>query len=203
VLYHDLNLPLSNFIRALVHSDLTALVVKGTPTTEATVDAWASIYSQWLDTSYESETIYVLQLQSEVVLLTSHVSEVETCLYFLATTYHEGLLGVLRNNGYQLPEDFDNELEWLNGLQRIHNQLAMRKQALAGKVKEYDAYVAAHAKDEVTEKYFTTTLLRLAKYQGVAIIRSADITTAEFVSLLQDYIAYNKSRAGEGEEDGE
>ena len=61
-------------------------------------------------------------------------------------------------------------------------------------MKEYESYVEAHKNDEVTEKYFTTWLLRLAKYQGVAIIRAKDITVAEFVALLQDYLQYIKSK---------
>lgn len=183
-LYQDLSLPLSVFIRCIVHSDLSGLALKGDPTPEATAIAWANIYSQYVDANHENESCYILQLQADITLLTSHVSEVETCLYFLIDTFHEGLCDILLANGYQPPTEAGDAAT----LERIYNQLSMRKMSLAVKKSEYDSYVEAHKADEITTKYFTTTLLRLAKYQGVAIIRSREITVAEFVALLQDYL---------------
>lgn len=195
-LYQDLSLPLNIFIRCIVHSDLSGLVIQGNPKPEEVAVAWAGIYSQYIDANHENESCYILQLQADIALLTSHVSEVETCLYFLIDTFHEGLCDILKGNGYQPPTEAGD----VATLERIYNQLSMRKMSLAVKTAEYNSYMEAHKADEITEKYFTTTLLRLAKYQGVAIIRSREVTVAEFVALLQDYLQSIKSEDSDGNE---
>lgn len=188
-LYRDLSLPLNLFIRALVHSDLSALVISGHPKSEDLALAWASIYNQYLDLSAESETMYILQIRREITLLKSHISETEACVMFLRTVYHKDLVRILNSNGYKdnIPEDDE---ERISVLVTIENKLPQKKLALAGRQKEYDDYLEAHKNDEVTEAYFTRTLIRLAKYQGVAIIRAKDITVMEFIELMKEYVEY-------------
>lgn len=184
LLYLDLSLPLNLFIKCIVSGDLSALVISGTPKTEDIAAAWAGIYSKYLDLNYDNEEVYILELQRDIVLLSSHIIEVETCLYFLSSVYHEGLIDILHNNGYTDTSD----------LAIIQNRLSRKKLDMASKTKEYDDYTKSHENDEVTEKYFITWLFRLAKYQGVAIIRPKDITVQEFVLLMQDYLAFINSQ---------
>lgn len=193
-LYTDLKLPLNIFIRCLVHSDLSGLVIKGNPTSEQIAIAWAGIYSQYIDLNSENETIYILELQWSIICLTSHISETETCIYFLQDTYHSGLVGILEKNGYKLHPEYTND-----HLQIIQNKLARKKLELQVKIREYDSYIESHKNDEVSERYFITTLLRLAKYQGVAIIRSKDISVEEFVMLLKDYLHSIKQQQPDGD----
>lgn len=192
LLYQDLSLPLNLFIRCIIKSDLSALVISGDPKQEDVAQAWASIYNKYLDLNEDTQVMYALQLQKEITLLSSLVTEVETCLFYLSINmFHEGLVRILKQNGY----------EYTGDVQIIRNQLAIKRQALESKSKEFKDYLAAHEKDEISETYFTKTLIRLAKYQGVALIRSKDISVEEFVVLMKDYIEYvnqNKKTLDDG-----
>lgn len=187
VLYQNLDLPLSVFIRCVVHGDLSALIIRdvngnvvGQPSEVDIAQAWSNIYSQYLDANNDSQVSYIIQLQKDISLLTSHVIEVEGAIFYLGILHHDGLVKILKDNGY----DYTGDLEI------VSNQLSMKRQQLESKVKEYKDYQDAHANDEINESYFLKTLVRLAKYQGVALIRTKDISVIEFVTLLKDYIEY-------------
>lgn len=199
-LYRDLSLPLSLFIKCIVHSQLDCLIIKGKPKSEEIALAWAGIYSKYIDLNFENEVIYALQLQVEITLLISHISQTESCIYFLYNFYHEGLIEVLKLNGYKRPTNFEDKENWYKQLEVIQNKLARKKLALDGKIKEYEVYIKDKINNEISEQYFTTILLRLAKYQGVALIRAKDITVQEFVILLKDYLEYNKPKVEDGKE---
>lgn len=188
--YQDLSLPLYNFIQCLVKGNLNALVIKGRPRQEDLAEAWAMIYSQYIDANAENDKIYSLELRREITLLRSHVNETETCMLYLRVGFYPDLVRILRNNGYrdkfesQVPEEYERVLVV------IESKLAMKKLALAGKEKEYKQYMSDKENDTIDEKYFSVWLLRLAKYQGVGILRAKDITVSEFVLLLKDYLEF-------------
>ena len=192
-LYQDLSLPLSVFRRCL-KEDLSGLVLRGNPSPEEIAIAWASIYAQFIDLNSDNDNLYILQLQVDITLLKGHIDEVETALYFLKDTYHEGLTGILLSNGYNPPsrEAFEesDKTRYQNQLAIIQNRLARKNLDLQTKQKEYEEYMASKSEDDVEDKYFTKTLLRLAKYQGVAIIKDTAISVEEFVLLLKDYLAF-------------
>ena len=200
-LYQDLSLPLDRFIKCIVQGDLTALIIKGKHSGEKLALAWGIIYSKYLDANYENDSVYPLQLKKEITLLDSYITEVEICLYFISNIYplrHEGLEECLKGLGHKLKAPYSDAASLNNALFIIRNKLGRKKLDLTTKIKELSLYIEAHKNDEVTDKYFVSILSRLAKYQGVALIRSKDITVQEFITLLSEYLNYYKQK-----EDGE
>lgn len=194
VLYQDLSLPLSLFIRCIIDSDLTALIIKGKPEQNDLVLAWTSIYKQYIDLNYENESVYIVNLEREIALLKTLVSEVETALYFLAITYHEGCIRVLKENGFKDVITEENKDEVLPVMQ---NKLTFKKLTLASKEQEHKDYVAAHAGEEISESYFIKTLMRIAKFQGVSIIRTKDINVKEYIIYIKEYLKYVEEKANQ------
>lgn len=200
-LYQDLSLPLDRFIKCIVQGDLTALIISGKHSGEKLALAWGIIYNKYLDANYENDTIYPLQLKKEITLLDCYITDVELCLFFIYNLYpirHEGLEECLKNLGHKLKAPYSDATSLNNALFIIRNRLGRKKLDLTTKIKELNLYIEAHKNDEVTDKYFTSILSRLAKYQGVAIIKSKDITVQEFITLLTEYLNYYKQN-----EDGE
>lgn len=188
--YQDLDLPLHNFIQCLIKSDLTQLVISGKPAQEDLAEAWANIYSKYLDINYENETVYILQLHKEITLLNCHVLEVETSLYFLSMMYNADLVRILRNNGYKDKFESEDPIQYLPILEGIRGKLALKKLTLQSKEDEYKQYIKDRENDQIDDKYFIVMLMRLAKYQGVAVIRAKDISVNEFVVLLKEFLEF-------------
>lgn len=199
-LYQDLSLPLNLFIKCIIDGDLTCLIIRGQHSGDKLALAWGKIYNLYLDSNYENDVLYPLQLKKEIVLLDSHITEVELCIYFLERIYHQGLVDILQRNGYKINSSFNDKKNWIKSLTGIRNRLSRKKLDLATKLRELELYVKAHENDEITEKYFVQLLSRLAKYQGVAIIRTKDITVHEFVTLLHEYLNYYKRLEADGKE---
>lgn len=187
VLFLDLSLPLDRFIKCVVKGDLQALIISGNPTELQITQAWSNIYYAYIDLNNDNEIKYVIQLQKKISLLRNHVIEVEGCLLFLAEGYHKDLVRILRENGYKYDIDPDNTKP---ALEIIRNEFSLKKMSLESSQKEYDDYIEAHKNDDVSETFFIKMLIRLAKYQGVAIIKTRDISVYEFVMLMRDYMEW-------------
>lgn len=194
VLYQDLSLPLHNFIRCLVYDDYSSLLIKGKATQEQLQAAWKIIDSKYIDLNYENENVYILELRRSISLLVSHISETEDSIFFLRVRYHEGLVRILKSNGYR--DKFESEVpdEYEHILASIEARLGLKKQALESKKKEFNDYIKEHKGDEIKESYFTKWLVRLAKFQGVAVIRSKEISAMEFVMLLKEFTGFVNSK---------
>lgn len=182
-LYQDLSLPLDKFIKCLVKGDLPQLIIAGNPTTEELSDAWMRIYNMYLDENSNNEVEYIVQLQKQISILTQHVIEVQGCIVFLSYMFHEGLVEILKSNGYK---DKVTEENHVMMAEIINNKLSLKRFTLDGKEKELKDYLEKHKDDEVDEKYFTRTLLRLGKFMGVHL-KARELTVLEFVTLSKEY----------------
>lgn len=174
----------------MVHSDLSALIIKGRPKQADLAEAWANIYYQYLDLNFENETMYLLVLNKEIALLETHITQVEGSCALLMGSYDDRLVKILADNGFKQTFPSEEPVKYYHILTSIGGRLAPKRLTLQAKKKEKNDYLKAREKDEITETYFDKWLIRLAKHQGVGILRAKDITTKEFVLLIKDYLEF-------------
>lgn len=194
-LYHRCDqLPFDRFLRCLINSDLSALIIQGKPLEADIAEAWSNIYFEFVTLTDDPEVRYFAFLQRDITLLQHEIFTVETGLYLLSPVmmpfsidHRDEIIESITKYGYKLKIDFLSD--YSDALQVIEFKLAPKKQKLANKEKELKEYLLSKADHAVTMEYFTKILMRLSKHQGYAI-RPGDIMTTEYVALLKDYVAF-------------
>jgi hypothetical protein len=209
--HHCGHCPLDRFKTCLFGGDLSALTISGNPAIEDLAEAWGNIYSEYLDLNNDNETIYLLQLQKEISLLTDLKIEVESALYFLSLAllpgmqfiFREELVDILRAREFDYPFYLNNPDEYSQSLEAVTNQLSPYRLRLEMHTKEYQDYIASKSNETVDTNYFDRMLTRMARFRRVMVIRAAEITVKEFVMMIQDYLEYIKSKQKTLEPDGD
>ena len=202
--------PLDRFITCLVDSDLSALVISGNPSLGDLAEAWGNIYAEYLDLNNDNETIYLLQLQKEIGLLTEIKIEVETAIQFLSMAllpnmeymFREDLVKILRDRDFDYPFDLANPQQYLQSLEAIDSRLSPFRLRLELNVKEYKDYLKSKGDQTVDKTYFNKMLTRIARFRRLTVIRATEITVYEFVMMVQDYLEYINSQQKTLEPDG-
>lgn len=185
--------PLNIFMKCLETEDPRHLIIQGAPEAGELSMAWASLYAEFIDLSEDSEQMYLLHLQRTIKLLALEIYEAGGVAYFLQPQMlpfcehrFPELLNILKE--YDYPHEFTaGSEEYMNALEAIDNRLASTSLQLNMKIKELNAYAAERGLDSFDKNYFHRQLARLARFQGVAIIKPKDITVFEFVILDKEY----------------
>lgn len=202
---------LDRFKRCLIEGDLSALIISGNPSFGDLAEAWGNIYAEYLDLNNDNETIYLLQLQKEISLLTELQIEVETALYFLSMAilpgmdyiYREELANVLKEREFDFLFDLTNPNQYRQSLEAVDNRLSPVRLRLEMHKKEYRDYLASKGDQTIDATYFDKMLTRLARFRHIAVIRASEITVKEFVMMVQDYLDFIKSKQKTLEPDGD
>lgn len=192
--------PLDVFIKCLVDSDLTSLVKSGQPSIGDIVEAWTSIYYEYIDLNKDNEVAYILNLQKQISLLHQKIEEVSSIVKFLEMAlepqwtdiYRPELVEILKGHGLNYAFDLNIPDQYRQNLETISIELSSDKLNLEMLSKEYTDYLATHEDSTIKAEYFETMLIRLAHYKRVMIIRTNDLTVKEFVLLVKDYQNYLK-----------
>jgi hypothetical protein len=196
------NLSLDKFISCICEQKLECLVIEGSPPQSELLECWANLYSQYLDASEDSETLYIFQLQKEILLLRQKISEVENCIYFLSIIYHQGLVDIIRRNGFAVKLNPQNQTQYQSDINKIKGRLALLKLNLENKEHELDSYRKGRQAETIDKMYFNKILARLAVYKRVVVIRTKEIMTLEFVYMLKDYLQHIQSHSKTIDQDG-
>ena len=77
-------LPLSIFIRCLLHHDYSGLVLKGNPNEGKIVNAWENIYQEYIELSDNQYFKKLIALYKDIGELQSRIYAVELGLFLLA-----------------------------------------------------------------------------------------------------------------------
>ena len=186
-------LPLELFERCFIDSDLTALVIKGSPPSEEIASAWADVYSEWLDLNENTDGVYALTLQKEIILLGTVIAECETAIYCLSIIYDDRLVKVLTDNNIRCSIDPNNMNSYVGELEKCNNQLASLKFQKEMKESEYNDLVNSKQQNSVPKNYFDKWLTVIARFRRIAVIRKSEVTVKEFCMMRNDYIDYHKN----------
>lgn len=195
-------LPLDRFINCLVNGDLNALIISGQPSLADIAEAWSNIFAEYLDINNDNEATYLLQLQSQLSVLSNYITEIETAIYLLSilpnpalgqlqrTEHIIKLEGVLREHGHDYTLDPSDFNDYVEKLQQVDSSLAPDRLRFETLTKEYATYLQSKEGQSVDRTYFVTMLRRLARFNKVVVIRAAEITVEEFVMMVHDYLEY-------------
>lgn len=186
---------LSNFIRC-IDGDLSALIIKGNPPQAEIAEAWANIYSEYIDLNAGNEPEYVLLLQRDVTLLHSHISETESAIYILSILpyFKQEAADILSANGYVYPwdkEDVNNNIQFY---EIVNNRLSARRLQYDNKTKELRNIIEGRNENSTTPEYFDIILDNLAAWRKISVIHPDEITVKQFVIMLRSYIRFIDSR---------
>jgi len=169
-------------------------LIEGNPTEAEIVEAWSNIYAEWLDINENNEGIYLLQLQKEILLLSTYLIEVESCVYILGMVYHHDLVAMLRDHGFDQTLDTENNEEYYANLKMISDSLAFSRMNLEIKEKEFNDYMSAKKQDTINPEYFDIWLVRISKFLQGGLIRANTITVKEFVIIMKEFLNQMKSK---------
>lgn len=208
--HHCGHCPLDRFETCLKTGNLDALIISGTPSFGDLAEAWGNIYAEYLDLNNDNETIYLLQLQKEISLLTDLKVEVETALQFLslailpgmAYIYRPELVTILKDRDFDFPFDLNNPQQYAESLQEVENRLSPIRLQLEMNTKEYRDYISSKGNQTIDANYFDKMLTRVARFRHIPVIRKTEITVKEFVLMIQDYLDFIKSKQKTLEPDG-
>jgi hypothetical protein len=183
---------LSNFKRCLIHGDLSALVIKGNPPQADIVQAWANIYSEYIDLSAGTEKDYALQLEADLTLLFSHISDTETCTYILSILPHfkQEAADILYGYGYKYPWNKEDVTQNKKYYDIINNRLASKRMNYTNKEKELKNILKVREGGTFNDEYFDSMLDTLASWRKVAVIHDTEITVMQFIIMLRNYVKY-------------
>ena len=185
-------LPFDRFIKCSVKGDYEQLIRPGAKKQYQLPDLlelWANIQLEFIDLIEEQETLYLLKLEQQMLILHHQIVTTETTCYMLEMIYNEDLVNCLHELGYNYdfsPTDFKKNT---NSLGAINNRLAPLRLQLEMKKIEYEELTKNKSDGErPTEKFYSKMLTRLAKFMGVHVLRAKDITTAEYCSIFREYV---------------
>ena len=180
-------LPLSIFIRCLLHHDYSGLVLKGNPCEEKIVKTWENIYQEYIELSDNHYFKKLIGLYKDIGELQSRVYAVEIGLFLLANGRNQLVINNLNKLGYKrkwTEETYQSDLE------NIKSRINSAKLMLKIKEKQIDELMKENRKP-IKESDFDKALTIMSKYQGYRISKE-DITVSEFI-----YIQYNMRRESE------
>lgn len=181
----------------MCEGDLKALIISGQPATEDIAEAWANIFSEYLDLNQDNEAIYLLQLKSQIAVLQYILTEVATALYLLTIDYRDELIEIITDNGYDIninSEEFDTE-PYMDAIARTAEQMAPDHLRFETMDKEYNAAVNSKNEEGVImdRPFFSQILRAIARYCHTPVIRAKDLFVDEYVFLYKDMVAYNET----------
>lgn len=200
-------LPLDNFI-ALVTSggedpetgkelplDLSFLIIEGECDPITLSEAWLGIFLDYLDANKQNHARYKIDLIRDIAILELRAVKVDAILQVLRTPlYVPELVQELNDLGLDAdldPEDVDAYFEALNGIRDRAQELVIDVKL---KRLELQELLESEDKEEgdqrVSRMYFVNVLSRIAHYRRVAVIRTGELTVAEFVAAFNDYLDY-------------
>lgn len=180
-------LPLSIFIRCLLHHDYSGLVLKGNPNEGKIVNAWENIYQEYIELSDNQYFKKLIALYKDIGELQSRIYAVELGLFLLANGRNQMVINNLNKLGYKrkwTDETYQSDLE------NIKSRINSAKLMIKIKEKQIEELMKENHKP-VRESDFDKVLTVMSKYQGYRI-RKEDITVSEFI-----YIQYNMRRETE------
>lgn len=156
-------------------------------------EAWANIYSQYIEQNQSAETKYVFQLEWEIVRLNEEIQRIETGLEILRSMvmFEQRDVDIvstqLRKYGYAYSFDVDNPDGYQADIEHCMNRLSVKRYKMQTREKELEDFNRSRKDNTIDENYFATWIRRLTKYLGFRM-RKDETTVEEFIGYTRDYL---------------
>lgn len=203
-LYQSINdLPLDRFITILCDGDLSQLIktAGALPTEEELNLTWAGIFLEYLDASEDNTTRYKITLAKDIEIYKAKLSQIESLVLILRTMRHPEAVAMLQakdNQDLLFPADNmdqyqdDVNMAWDRSREiKIDLELKLiERQELEEEDKRVEEarIQAGIPEKKASRTMFLNILARLATFKKVAVIRTSEITVAEFCAMFREYL---------------
>jgi hypothetical protein len=182
--------PLSVFISVLVLEDVRKLRRSGIVPKSTLVDAYESIFDEYLKESNEEGYIILLNKLKDVAMLRNKGRLAGTTLAVLRMKYNGSLVEVLRMLGYRYSFDFTDKEKYYFDLEKVAKEVKKIADLIKGLEEEHKK----KAKKEVAEGDFDGILGQLSKFQGYRIDKK-EVTVREFLEIFKNFKRENKPKS--------
>ncbi len=180
-------LKLSAFIDCLIDGNYSVLVIEGEPAPDELLEAWAKIYSDYLDALGTADPSFIrfLMLSRDLIRLQTKHNKIESLLTVLQEVYVAQFAAILRqliNKPLRFdiskPEAYKKDIKTCVGiLKGMELRISIKESEVAAIQKEN----ATEAKP-MTRADFQATLVNLSDFAGYHI--SDQISTGEFCTRI-------------------
>lgn len=189
------DLPLSNFIKIVVHNDLSQLYSEKARFIHKQVDLvsiWEHIFNEYNELTNNTQSMHILSLMKEITVLNNKIEIINSaikCLLSAETTEgYEPLKQMLNGMGFRFSysdETLENDCKIT--LSSMKSIIMQKDEA----IKEYNEIAKDDGK-KVTEADYTSLIAQLAKYMCFHIDKYKT-TVTEFISYIN---AFNSQQDG-------
>lgn len=180
---------LSVFIDCLIDKDYKGLVKHGTATEIDILQAWESVFNEYVEKSGTKNYFRILSLYRIIGKNNCKLLQIKSYLYILRQRHNGNCIKNLKDLGYKF-EYSDESIE--SDLNKIESNIKTIMIENLKKEKELSELQSEYKGKEIDKDYFTNQLMILWKWKGGEIIRSNNITVSEYLALLNLYIKEQK-----------
>lgn len=182
-------LPLYNFIKIVVHDDLSFLYSERRTVFNRNIDLqplWADIFAEYSTISNNTQSKHVFALTKEITVINTKLAIIQNAVNYLAKHYDVRLCDMLRRMGFMYKYNPDSLMNDLKLTISSAKRLVIRKQEAED---DYSKLNVSNKK--VTENDFYGLVRQLSRFNGFPI-DAKKTTVTEFV---KDINAFNVENA--------
>lgn len=180
-------MPLSKFIKAAVHLDLSQLVISGAPAAEDLVTAWGIIYQEFLDGMQDKKSQFRVKLMNEIDKLEYDYRVVQMCVQRLSFGPSAWAIEQLRRR-VRVVGDFnpEDQAQYFQHLLVVMNQAMNLKHRLAERQAELKiVYQREGPGGALTIQHFDHLITRISLFAKFQINRQ-QTPVSEFIELYKE-----------------
>lgn len=193
------DLPFTVFLRCLLDSDLSALVVEGYPTAEEVNECWLHIVSEYTQAIQDTRFTDTVRKAARIELINSRITVVEGVIKILEQRPPQDivdqLLPILKQERIRDMEfDLKNPVRYEYCLQNALAQLGSDKDAALNETRQIEAMRLADDKKPTRQRY-VDTFAEISKYMGFRVsINDNGLMTDEFCSYYRNLMEHYRQQ---------
>jgi hypothetical protein len=180
-------MPLSRFIKAAVHLDISQLIIEGNPAAEDLLSAWGVIYQEFIDGMQDKKGELRVKLMNEVDRLEYDYRVIQMCVQRLSFGPSAWAVEQLRRR-VRVVGDFnpEDQAQYYQHLLVVMNQALSLKHKLAERQAELKiVYQREGAGEALTIQHFDHLITRVSLFAKFQINRQKT-PVSEFIELYKE-----------------
>lgn len=181
-------LPLYNFIKLVVHNDLSFIWIDPKDTDDTKLnEVWSVIMEEYNLLSGSVEYEHVLSLSKEITIINNRLMIIQAVVNVLSKGYDNDVCDILRNPPFSFHFSYSEDT--------IMNDLRLTvttsKRFLIQKMESEKELAGLQSNDKASEMDFINLNVQLSRFLGYKI-DSKQTNMLEFIAYLDQYKKYNQ-----------
>jgi len=173
------------FQKVCVEADLSLLAIEGNPGLEELNKAWVDIYMEYADT-IDHNYGFMMEEQVDLEVLRSKTMMVQLAVQVLAKRYDNGVIGILKQLGYNFAFDANDKEAFQKDLSRV----ITRSKHWVLRLREKDnEKKTSKGHKPITYDDFAAGLFALSKHAGYEI-KASEISAFDFAVRYRSMVRY-------------